>query len=308
MRAVRFDRYGDVNELRVSDAPDPVAGAGQVVVSVRAAGINPGEAKIREGALHDQWPATFPEGQGSDFAGVVDSVGPGVSGLTAGDEVFGFTNERASQAERVLAQADEVVAKPTELGWATAGALFVAGTSAYALVQSAAVGPSDVVVVSGAAGGVGSLTVQWARLTGATVVGLAGPANHDWLSAHDVVPVDYHGDGLPDRIRAAVGHRPVTALLDTYGPPYVDLALELGVAPERIATIADFGAAEQGAQVVYHFAVATPEVLTALGEAAADGRLEVPIAATYPLDEVREAYRLLESGHTHGKIVLLPGR
>jgi NADPH:quinone reductase-like Zn-dependent oxidoreductase len=306
MRAVRFDHYGDVGVLEIAEVGKPEPGAGQVRVAVRAAGINPGEAKIRTGELDELWPARFPEGEGSDLAGVVDAVGPDVTGFTAGDEVLGYTNDRASHAEFVLTGPDQIVAKPAGLSWPQAGSLFVVGTSAYALVQTAGVGAGDVVVVSAAAGGVGSLASQWARNLGAAVVGLARPANHEWLRRYGVLPVDYTGPDLPARVRQATGGRPVTAVLDTYGPPYVQLGLDLGVSPDRIATIADFGAGERGAKVVQHFTVASPPVLTEIAEALASGRLEMPIAATYPLTQVRDAYRDLERGHTRGKIVLLP--
>ena len=306
MRAVRFDHYGDAGVLEIAEVGKPEPAAGQVRVAVRAAGINPGEAKIRTGELHERWPARFPEGEGSDLAGVVDAVGPDVTGFTAGDEVLGYTNDRASHAEFVLTGPDQIVAKPAGLSWPQAGSLFVVGTSAYALVQTAGVGAGDVVVVSAAAGGVGSLASQWARNLGAAVVGLARPANHEWLRHYGVLPVDYAGPDLAARVRQATGGRPVTAVLDTYGPPYVQLGLDLGVSPDRMATIADFGAGERGAKVVQHFTVASPPVLTEIAEALASGRLEMPIAATYPLTQVRDAYRDLERGHTRGKIVLLP--
>ena len=198
------------------------------------------------------------------------------------------------------------MAKPPALSWPEAGALFVVGTSAYALVHTAEVAANDVVLVSATAGGVGSLASQWARNLGAAVVGLARPVNHEWLRGYGVVPVDYTGADLAQRVRQALDGRQVTALLDTYGQQYVQLGLDLGVSPGRIATIADFSAGQRGAKVVQHFAVASPPVLTEIAEALASGRLQMPIAATYPLSEVREAYRDLERGHTRGKIVLLP--
>jgi NADPH:quinone reductase-like Zn-dependent oxidoreductase len=306
MHAIRFDHYGDVDVLDVVDVDQPEPGAGQVRVAVRAAGINPGESKIRIGALAERWPASFPEGEGSDFAGVIDAVGPGVDGFDVGDEVLGFTNNRASHAEYVVADAGEIVAKPAALDWPRAGALFVVGTSAYALVHATGLTADDVVLVSAAAGGVGSLTAQWARTLGATVVGLARPVNHDWLRGYGIRPVDYSGAGLADRIRDAVDGRQVTTVLDTHGPEYVQLGLDLGVDPSRIATIVDFAAGEKGAQLVLHSSVARPDVLTEIAEALASGRLELPIAATYPLTAVRDAYRELERGHTRGKIVLIP--
>lgn len=306
MRAVRFDTYGSVDVLGVVEVERPAPGAGEVVVAVRAAGINPGEIGIREGRMHDRWPATFPEGEGSDFAGVIDEVGTGVAAFAPGDEVIGFTNDRASHAELVRVPAEQVIRKPAGVAWEAAGALFVAGTTAYALVDAVDAGPSDVVVVSAAAGGVGSLTVQWARNAGARVIGLASIANHAWLRAHDVVPVDYAGDDLAGRIRAAARGAAVTALLDAHGAPYAELGLALGVAPRRIATIADFTAGRLGVQVVSHSVAANAAVLGELAVAIAEGRLDVPIAARFPLDAVRDAYRLQASGHVHGKIVLVP--
>jgi NADPH:quinone reductase-like Zn-dependent oxidoreductase len=305
MRAVRFDQYGGVEVLQVREVEDPVAGPGRVLVAVRAAGINPGEIGIREGRLHERWPATFPSGQGTDLAGVVRAVGDGVSGFAAGDEVLGWTEERASQAELVSVPADQLTAKPPSLPWEVAGSLFVVGMAAYASVQAVAPRQGETVVVSAAAGGVGSVAVQLARRTGATVIGLAGEANHDWLRAHDIVPVTY-GEGQADRIREASGGH-VDALIDTFGGGYVDLAIELGVAPERINTIADFAAVERlGVWGQGTHAIATAAILAELAELAARGELEIPIARTYPLEQVEDAFRELAERHTRGKIVLLP--
>src|SRR5579872_2085113 len=199
MKAVRFDEYGDVDVLTVADVPVPDPGAGQVLVRVKAAGINPGEAKIRDGQLHARWPATFPSGQGSDLAGVIDRLGPGVTTVAAGDEVIGWVDNRSSQAEYVVVDADNLAGKPADVPWEVAGALGVAGFTAWAAVRAVNLTAGDTVAVSGAAGGVGSLTVQLARRAGATVVGLASQAHYPWLAGHGVVPVAY-GDGVADRI------------------------------------------------------------------------------------------------------------
>lgn len=304
-KAVRFDSYGDVDVLHVADVPRPSPGNGQVLVHVRAAGTNPGEASIRAGLLHDRWPATFPSGQGSDLAGVVDEVGPGVTGVAVGDEVIGYTHDRSSQAELVVVDAGHLTPKPPAVPWEVAGALFVVGTTAWAAVRAVAPDKGETVVVSGAAGGVGSLAVQLAADTGASVIGLASEQHHDWLRAHGAVPVTY-GDGVADRIRAAAGGR-VDAFVDTYGHGYVDLAVGLGVAPGRVDTILDWDAAERhGTRTDGNSAGARPEVLAELADRIAAGRLELPIAATYPLEDVRDAYRELEQRHTLGKIVLVP--
>jgi NADPH:quinone reductase-like Zn-dependent oxidoreductase len=304
-RAVRFDEYGGVDVLKVVEVERPVPGAGEVLVSVKAAGINPGEAKIRQGLMAERWPATFPSGQGSDLAGVVEERGNPVTGFNVGDEVLGFTDERASQAELVTVPSDNLVRRPVDVPWEVAGALFVVGSTAYAAVRAVQVSGGDTLVVSGAAGGVGSLAVQLAKNAGATVIGLAGEANHPWLRGHGVMPVAY-GDGVADRIRAATDGR-VDAFVDTFGADYVELALGLGVEPDRIDTIADFAAARKyGVKTDGNAAGASAEVLAQLAALISKGLLEVPIAQVYPLSDVVDAYRELERGHTRGKIVLVP--
>jgi NADPH:quinone reductase-like Zn-dependent oxidoreductase len=303
-KAVRFDHYGDVDVLQVVEVPRPTPGPGEVLVRVKAAGINPGEAKIRQGLLHDRFPATFPSGQGSDLAGVVEEVGRGVEQPSPGAEVIGFTDNRASQAEYVVVEAGHVVPKPPAVSWDVAGSLFVAGTTAFAAVRAVSLHEGDRLVVSGAAGGVGSLAVQLARLQGAVVIGIAGEHNHEWLRDHGVRPVTY-GDDVIEQIHEA-GDR-VDAFIDTYGDGYVELAVKLGVVPDRIDTIADFEAVSRyGVKAEGNAAGGQPEVLAELAGLVAEGKLEVPIQAVYPLDEVRDAYRELATGHIRGKIVLEP--
>jgi NADPH:quinone reductase-like Zn-dependent oxidoreductase len=304
VKAVRFDEYGGIEVLKVVDVPRPVPGAGQLLVQVKAAGINPGEAKIREGLLDARWPATFPSGEGSDLAGIVAEIGPGVSGVSVGDEVIGWTDNRASQAEYVVVEAQHLTPKPSGVPWEVAGALFVAGATAYAAVRAVSLTEGDTVVVSGAAGGVGSLAVQLARRPDATVIGLASQANFQWLAGHGVIPVAY-GDGVAHRIRLAAGK--VDAFIDTFGADYVQLALELGVEASRIDTIANFEAVDRyGVKADGSGAGASASVLAELAGLIAAGELEVPIAATFPLDQVQDAYRQLATGHILGKIVLLP--
>jgi NADPH:quinone reductase-like Zn-dependent oxidoreductase len=304
MRAVQYDQFGGIDVLRVAEVPAPVPGPDEVLVKVVAAGINPGEAYVREGRYAERWPSTFPSGQGSDLAGTVSALGPGVNSVMVGDEVFGWTDARASQAEYVTVPVAQIVAKPSELAWDQAGALHVVGATAWAAVRAVDPQPGETVVVSAAAGGVGVLTVQLARRTGATVVGVASEANHDWLRAHGVVPVA-HGDGLVDRIRAAAPT--VDAFIDLFGDGYVDVALALGVPPDRIDTIIDFAAVEQhGVKADGNAVGARPDVLAELAALLAKRELELPVAATYPLERVQDAYRELERRHTRGKIVLVP--
>ncbi len=305
MRAVRFDEYGGVDVLEVRDVEDPVAGPGRVLVTVKAAGINPGEIAIREGRLHARWPASFPSGEGTDLAGVVQSVGDGVTAFAAGDEVLGWTEERASHAELVVVPSDQLTAKPPSVSWEVAGSLFVVAFAAYASVQAVAPQAGETVVVSAAAGGVGSVAVQLARRTGATVIGLAGERNHEWLRRHDIVPVTY-GDGQADRIHEAA-HGTIDAFIDTFGDGYVDLAIGLGVAPERINTIIDYEAVQRlGVHGQGTHSIASATLLAEVTGFVAKGTLEIPIARTFALDQVRDAYKELAERHSHGKIVLLP--
>lgn len=304
MRAVHFDRHGGAEVLEVRDVERPVPGPGEVLVRVKAAAINPGEIAIREGRLEELWPTTFPSGEGSDLAGLVVAVGDG-AGWAVGDGVLGWTDARASHADFVVVPAGQLVAKPEAVPWEVAGSLFVAPLAAFAVVDAAAPRPGETIVVSGAAGGVGSVAVQLARLRGATVIGLAGPDNHAWLRSRDIVPVAY-GDGQLERIQEAAGG-PVHAFADTFGSGYADLAIALGVPPERISTIIDYEAVERlGIRGTGTSQVAGPERVAEIAELVADGRIEIPIARTYPLEQIRDAYEELGRRHTHGKIVLIP--
>jgi NADPH:quinone reductase-like Zn-dependent oxidoreductase len=283
-----------------------------VLVTVKAAGINPGEAKIREGLLHERFPATFPSGEGTDLAGVVEASDPGNTGFAGvsyapGDEVIGWVDTRSSHAEYALVEAANLVPKPGGVPWEVAGAIPVAGFTAWAAVRAVGLQPGGTVVVSGAAGGVGSIAVQLARSTGATVIGLASPGNHQWLTAHGVVPVTY-GDKVAERILAAAPGETVDAFIDTFGGEYVEIALDdLGVPPEHVDTIARYDAiAKYGVKGDGNAAGASAGTLAELAALIADGNLEVPVAATYPLAQVRAAYAQLEAGHVHGKIILMP--
>ncbi|RDH79587.1 NADP-dependent oxidoreductase [Mycolicibacterium moriokaense] len=304
-RAVKFEQYGDVDVLELVEVPRPVPAAGQVLVAMRAAGINPGEASIRNGLLEEVFPTTFPSGEGSDIAGVIEELGPGVEAYAVGDDVIGFTENRSSHADLVVLEVKDLVRRPATVPWEVGGALFVAGTTAYAAVAAVSVTAGDTVVVSGAAGGVGSIVVQLAVKEGATVIGLASPANHDWLARHGVIPVAY-GDGMLERVRSAAGGK-VDAFIDTFGADYIRLALDLGVAVDRIDTIINFAdAAKYGVKTEGNAAAANAQVLGELVDLIARGAVEIPIANVYPLAEVRAAYRQLEERRTHGKIVLVP--
>jgi NADPH2:quinone reductase len=304
-RAVRFDRYGDRDVLYIADMETPEPPSGEVLVEVRAAAINPGEAAIREGALAQMFPATFPSGEGSDLAGVVTAVGDGVSEFAVGDEVLGWSWRRSSHAQDVAVPVTQLIHKPAQLSWEVAGSLYVIACTAYAAVRAVGAGRGDTVAVSAAAGGVGSVVVQLLASKGATVLAIASPPNHAWLTAHGAIPLSY-GEGLAERLRAAAPNG-IDAFIDLFGPQYVELAVELGVDPSRIETIiAREKAKEVGAKLEGSGDASTTDVLSEMAELVASGQIEIPIAATYPLEQVRDAFAELEQRHTHGKIVLIP--
>ncbi len=307
-RAVRFDRYGGREVLSVRDVPMPRPGPGEVLVQVRAAGINPGEALIRSGALHERLPATFPSGQGTDLAGTVLETGTGVEAFSVGDAVLGYSWTRSSHATHTVVPAAQLISKPETLPWEVAGALDVAGTTAYAVVRAAAAGPGDVVAVSAATGGVGTLAVQLLVQRGATVLGIASASSAGWLTDHGAIAAEY-GQGITDRLRLAAPNG-IDAFIDLFGPEYLSVAVDLGVEIHRIKTIVFSPAAiELGVQVAGAAILAeseAPTVLTEMADLLAQGAIELPVAATYPLDRVADAFEQLERRHTLGKIVLLP--
>jgi NADPH:quinone reductase len=307
-RAVRFDRYGGRDVLYIADIDMPVPRPGEALVEVRAAGINPGEAAIRTGAMREQFPATFPSGEGSDLAGVVVEVGSpstGDSDFAVGDEVLGFSFQRSSHATHTAVPVDQLIHKPPQLSWEAAGSLYVVAATAYAAVHSVAPQPGETVAVSAAAGGVGSLVVQLLALRDVRVLGIASAGNAEWLRAHGVVPVEY-GEGLAQRLRDAAPDG-IDAFIDLFGPDYVQLAVDLGVQPQRVDTIISFQkAAEVGAKTEGSAEASTPAVLSEIANLIVSGAIDFDVAATYPLDRVADAYEELEQRHTHGKIVLLP--
>jgi NADPH:quinone reductase-like Zn-dependent oxidoreductase len=302
MNAVRIPRFGDSSVLELVQVPEPRPGAGEVMVAVRYAGINPGEIPIREGRFGGEPPF----GQGSDFAGEVVDLGEGVTGWHIGSDVIGMSDQRSAQADYVVLAADRVIPKPAGLAWDVAGALYVAGTTAVAAVDTVAPRPGETAVVAGAAGGVGVLAAQLAARAGARVIGTASESNHEALRGLGIEPVAY-GDGAQGRIRLLATDG-VDAFIDTHGRGNVDLALDLGVDPGRVETIADFAAGSRGVHTVGMSSVADPAAAVALvAQLLADGAIALPIKARYPIDDVATAYDRLAERHGLGKIVLQVG-
>ena len=299
-RAVRFDRFGDPSVLYLADVPLDEPGPGQVRVGMRAAGLNPVDYKIRRGT--SRYRVTPPAAVGRELAGVVEAVGPDVERLAVGDEVFGSIPTGAF-ADAVTIEEGYFAARPDAVPIAVAGGLALAGQTAWDALGSQQLSEGQTIVVSAAAGGVGSILSQLAALRGLRVIGTAGSANEEWLRLVGVIPVRY-GDGLTERLREAADGETVAAVFDLHGPETIEAALELGVPPERINTNAT-DPQPYGVRGVGRGPTSIP-TLERLAALVAEGGLTVPIAAVYPLDRVREAFERLEQGHLRGKVVLVP--
>lgn len=296
-RIVRYHAFGgpDVLQLEQVDVPPP--GEGEVRARLVAGGLNPVDAKIRSGRSRIQLP--LPVAVGREFSGIVEAVGPGIDDFALGDAVFGSIPQGAF-ADLVVAPASVVARVPEGVPLEVAAGLALAGQTAWDALESQSLQAGDVIVVSAAAGGVGGILGQLAVARGIRVMGTASDGNHEWLRSRGIEPVLY-GDGLRERLAAAAPDG-ITAVFDQAGAETIEAALALGVAPERINTIAT-DASVYGVRNVGRGAV-HPPTLDALAALVADGTLDVPIAATYPLSEVRAAFAFLEAGHLRGKVVV----
>lgn len=302
--AVRFFEYGTSEVLRVVDVPAPLPGPGQVRLAVRAAGVNPIDWKIMQGSMAQMIPLDLPAGLGSDVAGVVDQVGEGVTTFAVGDEVLGSSLTPA-YASAAVADAAELVTKPTTVPWEVAGTLAGAGGTAWTVLDRLGISKGETLLIHAAAGGVGTFAVQLAVARGARVIGTASEHNHEQLRSLGAEPVTY-GEGLADRVRA-IAPEGVDAVLDASGRGEIPVSIELTGNPARVLTLVAFDAADTGIQV--HVGGAGENGVRALHDILSlieEGRLRVPIWRTYPLAEAAAALDSSRTGHVGGKIVLLP--
>ena len=302
-KAVVFHSFGGPEVLEVLDVPEPHAGAGQVRIRVTAAGLNPLDWKlVSSEEFGRRFGITLPSGFGGDVAGVIDEVGDGVAGYAVGDRVYGGARSRAVAEHAVLTLGtDSLQHTPEGLADEVAGALEVVGRTADAALDAIGVGPADTVLIGAAAGGVGVLATQLALAAGARVIGTASERNHDFLRSLGAEPVAY-GAGLADRVRL-LAPKGITAATDLWSDEAVRAAIELGVAPGRISTIVFGGALPDGVKTTGAIN-ATPGALDRIATELAAGRLVLPIEATFPIEEIREAVELQRSGHVRGKVVI----
>jgi NADPH:quinone reductase-like Zn-dependent oxidoreductase len=302
-RAVIHETFGGPEVLEVREVPEPHAGPGQVRVRVAAAGLNPMDwllASIPEAAA--RFGQTVPSGFGYDLAGTIDEVGAGVVGFAAGDRVYGGALGRAVADHVVLEPAPGTLwHTPAGIGDEIAAVLPVAGSTAAAALDAIGVHAGDTVLIGGAAGGVGVFAVQLARLAGARVIGTGSESTFDFLRRLGAEPVAY-GDGLADRVRA-LAPEGASAATDLFGIETAEAALALGVPAERISTIAAGADAPAGVRATGG-ADAAPDALDRVAAAIAAGTLTVPIAASFPMERVREAVALQAGRHVHGKVVI----
>ncbi len=304
MRAVRVEKFGGPEVLDLQDVPDPHAGAGEVRVRVTVAGLNPMDWKvIATPEAVARFGLTLPTGFGYDFAGVVDEVGEGGGGFAIGDRVYGGAMARAAAGYLVVdPHSGTLFHTPDDISDEVASTLPVAGTSAAAALDTIGLKAGDTLLIGGAAGGVGVFAVQLAKLAGATVIGTASESTFDFLRGLGAEPVAY-GEGLAERVRA-LAPAGVSAATDLIGTETIDAALELGVAPERISAIAA-GMNPPGGARATGGAQAKPGELERIADLIAAGKLTVPIAATFPVEQIRDAVELQRSGHVHGKVVVV---
>ncbi|MFF8842214.1 NADP-dependent oxidoreductase [Streptomyces sp. NPDC015127] len=304
MKAVTMSRYGKADELELSDRPEPKVAPGEVLVRVKAAGVNPVDWKLAQGGLDAIMEVRFPLIPGWDVAGVVERVGLDADEFQVGDEVYGYvrkdTAELGAYAELVAAHVRMLARKPASMSWEQAAGTPLAGLTAHQAVQRVGVRAGETVLIHAAAGGVGSFGTQIAVALGARVIGTASEHNHAFLRELGAEPVTY-GPGLADRVRA-LAPQGVDAALDFVGGDAVDVSLELVDRPDRVASVADPKAPAKGARYVW---VRPDSVgLTELAALADDGKLTVHVDRVLPLAEAVEAWRANQSGHTRGKLVL----
>jgi len=299
MRAIQFESFGGPEVLASVEVAEPHAAANQIRVAVKAVGVNPVDWKFRQGMMGGD----LPKGTGLEVAGVVDEIGDGVTDVKVGDEVFGSVEGGNGAADFALLEHYAPI--PPSLDFVGAAGLTVAVETAARTLDLLDVGAGQTVLVNGAAGAVGISTVQLARERGAKVIGTASAANHDYLRSFGAEPTTY-GDGLVERVRELAPDG-VDRAIDDAGGGALPALVALAGGPEHVVTIADY----QGAQETGVAMTGGPDskrawyALREVGDLIEAGRFSLPLAQTFPLEEIAEAHRLSEGGHVRGKLVLL---
>lgn len=303
MRAMTYATYGGPEVLALTEQPRPKVGPAEVLVRVRSAAVNPVDWKLMSGGLDALMDVRFPVVPGWDVSGVVEEVGLDTPEFSVGDEVLAYARKDyvhgGTFAELVTVPVRALARKPASMSWDEAAGLPLAGLTALRLLTRLEVGKGDTVLVHAAAGGVGSLAVQIARSLGARVIGTASEHNHERLRALGAEPVAY-GDGVVERVRA-LAPEGVDAVADFVGG-VLDVTTAVLADGGRHGSIADASVAQAGG----HYVWVRPDGagLTELTWLVEEGTLSVPVAQTFPLEQLADAFRLSAEGHAAGKIVV----
>jgi NADPH:quinone reductase-like Zn-dependent oxidoreductase len=298
--ALQFTEYGGPDVLSVGEAPEPHAGPGQIRIVVRAASVNGADWKFMSGRYAKGKPLERTGYPGYDAAGVVDEVGEGVTGVAAGDDVFGLGDH--TQAEYAVLHA--WARKPASVDWAMAAAAGVVAETAERVLRLLGVTEGTTLFIAGGSGGVGSTTTQVAKARGATVIASASEANQDYLREIGAIPVVY-GEGMVDRVRALDVAR-IDAVLDAVGKTPIEDLISIAPEPSQVVSIANFAADAAGARVTGGSSESQP--MKALAEAAElleQSKLVIKFQ-TFPFNRAAEAYQIIQAGHGRGKLVLIP--
>ncbi len=298
MKAVQFSEYGGPEVLHVVEIDEPHAGPGQVRIAVRAAGVNPSDWKRRAGQYRDFEEVTFPSGVGVEASGVVDEAAPGVSNVSVGDAVFGYGENTVAQYAVLTHWAH----KPDDLPFEVAGGLPVIVETASRSLEEMGVKSGETLLVSGAAGGIGSAVIQLARHRGITVIGTARTQKHDYLRGLGAIPTTY-GPGLAERVRE-LAPEGVDAALDLAGSGIIPELIEIAGDPSRVLSVADFVAPQYGAK----FSAGPPQnperVLADVARLCSEGLFRLRVEQTFPLEQTAEAQEVSAKGRVTGKLII----
>ncbi|RYE91533.1 MAG: NADP-dependent oxidoreductase [Myxococcales bacterium] len=301
MKAQTLKAIGGTDNFELTDVPTPAPGPGQVLVRVAVVGINSLEWKIRNGTLGGPFAPALPAILGKEFAGTVEALGEGATGLAVGDRVAGFADSGV-YAQYAVARPASLARLPDDLSFERAATLPVAVETASRGIDELGVQPGWTVVVNGAAGGVGTAAVQLLVKRGVMVIGTASTSNHAYLAGLGAIPVAY-GAGVADRIRA-LAPRGVDAVFDVAGHGFAATAIALTGDPERVLSIADFEAASLGIRVSSGSNTPSAASFAAVLPLAATGEFRTEIDRTYALADIAAAHAQSEAGHTRGKIIV----
>jgi len=298
MKAIQFSEYGGPEVLHVVEIDEPHAGPGQVRIAVRAAGVNPSDWKRRDGQYRDFEDVTFPSGLGVEGSGVVDEVGPGVSGISVGDAVFGFGESIMAQHAVLTHWAH----KPDDLPFEVAGGLPVIVDTATRALDEVGIKSGETLLVSGAAGGIGSAVIQLARLHGITVIGTASAPKQDYLRGLGAIPTTY-GPGLADRVRN-LAPKGIDAALDLVGSGIIPELIDIVGDPAHVLSVADFSAEEYGAKFSHGPPKDPEQIFINVARLYSEGLFRLHVEQTFPLEQTAEAQEVSAKGRVTGKLII----